>query len=177
MSLRSVATSSVLLIVVTIEATAATASSTTTASAVTSTFPLFLDLFEAIAVVIFVLILLLLLIRLEVTALSLAVSTALLMTGLLLLTLLTLLARRLSVVDLDLFGKLLLNFWQVLVGLSVVLVLSAEQALEGADKLRRSLGLWLRLLLLFVLLEALKFVLSARCSLGRGRKLSNRTTH
>jgi hypothetical protein len=96
-------------------------------------------------------------------------STLVLMTLLLVLTLLAFLARRLRLMDFDLFGKLLLNFRKVLVGFSVVLVLSAEKTLERALELRRSLRFWLRwLFVLLVLLETLKFVLSTRSSLGRG---------
>jgi hypothetical protein len=82
--------------------------------------------------------------------------------------LLSFLARRLSLMDLDLLGKLLLDFWQVLVGLGIVLVLSIKETLKGANELGRSLGFWFGLFLLFVFLEALEFVLSTRSSLGWG---------
>ena len=133
MSLGSVTTSTVLVIILTMETTTATASSTTTASAVTSAFPLLFDMFEAVTVVILILDLLFLM-RFMFTTLSLAVFATLVMTGMLMLlaftSSLSLPARRLSLVNLNLFGKLLLDFWEILVGLSIVLVLSIEKTLE-----------------------------------------------
>jgi hypothetical protein len=83
-------------------------------------------------------------------------------------------SRRLSLVNDDLLGKLLLKFWQVLVGLSILIILTCKNPLEPTPGEPGSLLRWLISFLLFdcsrlllaVLLKPFKLVLSASASGG-----------